>query len=95
MPYMQLQRGHYIVLCFLGVYIPFSILLYSVRYKTQEASTRGELDLIVVYILFITASLIWATFALALHPCVILSRIVAHDGVTHAKDPNAHYLFII
>lgn len=76
---MQLLREHYVLILFVCVYLPLSILLYTEQYDTSptyKPITRGAIEQIVVYMVFITSNLLWSIFELALCPCRIHSRII-------------------
>lgn len=94
MPPMQLTRERYILICFVGVYIAFNVILYSMHYNTNKPSTPSAVALIVLCVLVIATSVLWTTFALALHPCCMPSRIFPRHKDTHTQESKQPTLFI-
>lgn len=95
---MQLRREHGIVLCFLALYVPCNALLYSVRDSSNTPATSTTVYVVVLYMLCITASVFWTSFALALHPCCISTRLFPRESVayaiTHADGTKQDSVFI-
>jgi len=94
MPSMQLTRERYILIGFVCVYIPSNVMLYTMHYNTNKPATHSAVALIVLYVLVIATSVVWTTFALALHPCRIPSRIFPRHTDTHAQESKQPTLFI-
>jgi hypothetical protein len=71
----NLTRQHYILLCFIAVYVPSNVIFRRLTFDAQTAIQQVFVDRIVLCFVLVTGPLFWAMFALVLQPRDVESRI--------------------